>query len=136
MGVVVRARARTMGHGLSQVPRLSLVALLHLSSFAMRWTVPVPMPSDLATFRIPVPFASCFRTCVQSERVCKIAANQIGAAMPSRVRERRATVQETAWSRNLSVMMWRCPVVPRVHRPLTFFANNENSAMKGSSYET
>ena len=125
-----------MGHGLSQVPRLSLVALLHLSSFAMRWTVPVPMPSDLATFRIPVPFASCFRTCVQSERVCKIAANQIGAAMPSRVRERRATVQETAWSRNLSVMMWRCPVVPRVHRPLTFFANNDNSAMKGSSYET
>jgi hypothetical protein len=56
--------------------------------------------------------------------------------MPSRVRERRATVQETAWSRNLSVMMWRCPGVPRVHRPLTFFANNENSAMKGSSYET
>ena len=37
-------------------------------------------------------------------------------------RERRATVQETAWSRNLSVMMWRCPVVRRVHRPLTFFA--------------
>ena len=31
-------------------------------SFAMRWTVPVPMPSDLATFKIPTPFASCFRT--------------------------------------------------------------------------
>ena len=29
-----------------------------------------------------------------------------------------------------------CPGVPRVHRPLTFFANNDNSAMKGSSYET
>ena len=28
----------------------------------MRWTVPVPMPSDLATFKIPTPFASCFRT--------------------------------------------------------------------------
>jgi hypothetical protein len=27
----------------------------------MRWTVPVPMPSDFATFRIPMPFASCFR---------------------------------------------------------------------------
>src|SRR5262249_31586580 len=25
----------------------------------MRWTVPVPMPSDLATFKIPKPFASC-----------------------------------------------------------------------------
>ncbi len=34
------------------------------------------------------------------------------------------------------VVLRRCPVVPRVHRPLTFFANNENSAMKGSSYET
>jgi hypothetical protein len=30
-------------------------------SFEMRWTVPVPMPSDLATFKIPTPFASCFR---------------------------------------------------------------------------
>jgi hypothetical protein len=35
-------------------------------SFAMRWTVPVPMPSDLATFKIPTPFASCFRTSVRS----------------------------------------------------------------------
>jgi hypothetical protein len=32
------------------------------SSFAMRCTVPVPSPSDLATFKIPTPFASCFRT--------------------------------------------------------------------------
>src|SRR5262245_52989430 len=32
------------------------------SSFEMRWTVPVPIPSDLATFNIPTPFASCFRT--------------------------------------------------------------------------
>jgi hypothetical protein len=31
-------------------------------SFEMRCTVPVPMPSDLATFKIPKPFASCFRT--------------------------------------------------------------------------
>ena len=38
------------------------IVFLHLSSFAMRWTVPVPMPSDLATFKIPTPFASCFRT--------------------------------------------------------------------------
>jgi hypothetical protein len=28
----------------------------------MRCTVPVPIPSDLATFNIPTPFASCFRT--------------------------------------------------------------------------
>src|SRR5215472_9065138 len=28
----------------------------------MRCTVPVPIPSDLATFKIPTPFASCFRT--------------------------------------------------------------------------
>jgi hypothetical protein len=28
----------------------------------MRWSVPVPIPSDLATFKIPTPFASCFRT--------------------------------------------------------------------------
>jgi len=26
----------------------------------MRCTVPVPMPSDFATFKIPTPFASCF----------------------------------------------------------------------------
>ena len=38
------------------------IVFLHLSSFAIRWTVPVPMPSDLATFKIPMPFASCFRT--------------------------------------------------------------------------
>src|SRR5262249_16237396 len=35
-------------------------------SFAMRCTVPVPMPSDLATFKIPTPFASCaFGPCVR-----------------------------------------------------------------------
>src|SRR5262245_14676279 len=34
----------------------------HPSSFAMRCTVPVPIPSDFATFKIPTPFASCFRT--------------------------------------------------------------------------
>jgi hypothetical protein len=28
----------------------------------MRCTVPVPMPSDLATFKIPKPFASSLRT--------------------------------------------------------------------------
>ncbi len=32
------------------------------SSFEMRRTVPIPIPSDLATFKIPTPFASCFRT--------------------------------------------------------------------------
>jgi hypothetical protein len=39
-----------------------LSSSFHPSSFAMRWTVPVPMPSDLATFKIPTPFGSCFRT--------------------------------------------------------------------------
>jgi len=28
----------------------------------MRWTVPVPIPSDLATFKMPTTFASSFRT--------------------------------------------------------------------------
>src|SRR5262249_20965875 len=28
----------------------------------MRCTVPVPIPSDLATFKMPTPFASCLRT--------------------------------------------------------------------------
>jgi hypothetical protein len=37
-------------------------APFHRSSFEMRCTVPVPIPSDLATFKIPRPFASCFRT--------------------------------------------------------------------------
>src|SRR5262245_25062754 len=39
-----------------------LSSSFYLSSFAMRWTVPVPTPSDLATFKIPTPFASCCRT--------------------------------------------------------------------------
>jgi hypothetical protein len=30
----------------------------YLSSFAMRWTVPVPIPSDLATFKMPIPLPS------------------------------------------------------------------------------
>src|SRR5262245_11008243 len=34
----------------------------------MRWTVPVPMPSDFATFKIPTPFASCFRSMRISRR--------------------------------------------------------------------
>jgi hypothetical protein len=37
-------------------------AAFQRSSFAMRCTVPVPMPRDLASFKIPTPFASCFRT--------------------------------------------------------------------------
>src|SRR5262245_34065461 len=34
----------------------------HPGSFAMRCTVPVPIPSDLTTLKIPTPFASCLRT--------------------------------------------------------------------------
>ena len=52
---------RRRGSAGGRQPHASIVFLL-LSSFAMRWTVPVPMPSDLATFKIPTPFASCFRT--------------------------------------------------------------------------
>jgi hypothetical protein len=32
------------------------------TSFEICCTVPVPIPSDLATFKIPTPFASCLRT--------------------------------------------------------------------------
>jgi hypothetical protein len=35
---------------------------LHPSSFEMRCTVPVPLPSNFATFKIPIPFVSCLRT--------------------------------------------------------------------------
>src|SRR5262245_7583247 len=35
---------------------------LQPTSLEMRCTVPVPIPSDLATFKMPTPFASCFRT--------------------------------------------------------------------------
>ena len=35
---------------------------LQPNSFEMRCAVPVPMPSDLATFKIPTPFASSLRT--------------------------------------------------------------------------
>jgi len=34
---------------------VSPTPLFYLSSFAMRSTVPVPIPSDLATFKIPIP---------------------------------------------------------------------------------
>ena len=40
--LLARCSARNPGGG-----------LLYLSSFAMRWTVPVPIPSDLAIFKIP-----------------------------------------------------------------------------------
>jgi len=43
--------------GARSQPHASIV-FLYLSSFAMRWTVPVPMPNDLATFKIPTPFES------------------------------------------------------------------------------
>ena len=50
-----------MALGLASV-HCSAPRALVARSFEMRWTVPVPMPSDLATFKIPTPFASCFRT--------------------------------------------------------------------------
>jgi hypothetical protein len=55
-------RARHLRALLCAQGQEAAIVFLHLNSFAIRWTVPVPMPSDLATFRIPVPFASCFRT--------------------------------------------------------------------------
>ena len=36
-------------------PAEAAIVFLHLSSFAIRWTVPVPIPSDLATFKMPAP---------------------------------------------------------------------------------
>jgi hypothetical protein len=46
-----------LGGSVSPTP---LSSSFHLSSFAMRWSVPVPMPRALATLKIPTPFASCF----------------------------------------------------------------------------
>ena len=59
---VVRVPAHLRALLCAQRKKEAAIVFLHLSSFAIRWTVPVPMPSDLATFRIPMPFASCFRT--------------------------------------------------------------------------
>ena len=53
---------RTRRSAWGEVSPHALSSSFHLSSFAMRCTVPVPMPSDLTTFKIPMPFASCFRT--------------------------------------------------------------------------
>jgi hypothetical protein len=44
------------------------------SSFEMRCTVPVPSPSDLATFKIPSPFPSYFRT-FRSVALCYVSEN-------------------------------------------------------------
>ena len=62
-GVPVPARVCARSRAaLRATPGGGLSSSFHLGSFAMRWTVPVPIPSDLATFEIPMPFASCFRT--------------------------------------------------------------------------
>ena len=50
---MVRAPARLSGPLCAQGQQEAAIIFLHLSSFAMRWTVPVPIPSDLATFKIP-----------------------------------------------------------------------------------
>src|SRR5262249_20723004 len=42
---------------------------LQPTSFEMRWTVPVPIPSDFATLKIPTPFASCFRIVLNSAQM-------------------------------------------------------------------
>src|SRR5262249_338234 len=47
---------------LVQIRHCSAPRRLIARSFEMRCTVPVPMPSDLATLKIPTPFASCCRT--------------------------------------------------------------------------
>jgi hypothetical protein len=57
-----RCRAARAARPGGSVSPTTLSSSFHLSSFAMRWTVPVPMPKDLATLKIPTPFASCFRT--------------------------------------------------------------------------
>ena len=48
---LARCSARNAGGG--------AIVFLHLSSFAMRCTVPVPMPSDLATFKIEAAIGRC-----------------------------------------------------------------------------
>jgi hypothetical protein len=53
------ARTRRLALGKSQHHASTV---FYISSFATRWTVPVPMASDLATFKIHTPFASCCRT--------------------------------------------------------------------------
>jgi hypothetical protein len=45
-------------------------------SFEMRWTVPIPMPSDLATFKIPTPFAKQHRS--GSAGACNPLAERAG----------------------------------------------------------
>src|SRR6516225_3960104 len=69
----------------------------------MRWTVPVPIPSDLATFKMPTPFASCFRTFRSGMVTCcaRVASGQATAAPPKTVMN----------SRRL-----RSSILPRCHR--------------------
>ena len=45
-------------------PGEAAIIFLHLSSFAMRWTVPVPIPSDLPPSRSPCPSQAAFAPCV------------------------------------------------------------------------
>jgi hypothetical protein len=63
-GVPAGARSRRMppraAQPLGSVSPTPLSSSFYLSS--MRWTALVPMRSDLATFSIPTPFASCCRT--------------------------------------------------------------------------
>ena len=58
----VRAPAHLRALLCAQHQEQAAIFFLHLSSFAIRWTVPVPTPSNLATFKMPTPLASCFRT--------------------------------------------------------------------------
>ena len=48
--------------GASELRTLLRPSQAQCSLFEMRWTVPVPIPSNLAAFKIPTPLASCFRT--------------------------------------------------------------------------
>src|SRR5262249_45391132 len=61
-----RARGSSLLDGLTALKLASVHCCaprgLIARSYAMRCTVPVPIPRDVATFKIPTPFASWFRT--------------------------------------------------------------------------
>jgi hypothetical protein len=61
--IAQKSIANTTAHATFRADaRLVSSAFLQPNSFEMRCTVPVPIPRDLATFKIPTCFASCFRT--------------------------------------------------------------------------
>src|SRR5262249_27868530 len=69
-------------------------------SFEMRCTVPVPIPSDLATFKIPTPFSSCLRT------FRSVALSIFGRPSFRPGREGRARSQSSVQARATAAPNW------------------------------